>query len=141
MEKATRYLVIILLLLSITGCPGALDSYNRKELGHGYVFYEEGGFPLISRDIPSRRCIPQVVVDYDYDNSYIIALQNEYKLTSYEVEKYSIEQQYEVIKKKGKLKYWIIDNINDSIYGPLKKNEYLNKRNELGIPSELTLKE
>ncbi len=141
MKKVTSYLAIILLLLSLTGCPGSVDSFTRKELVNGYVFYEEGGFPLICRDVPDRRCIPAVVKSYDFDKNYIIALQNEYKFTTYEAEKYSIKQQYEVINKKGVLKYWIIDNINDSIYGPLKKDEYLNKRKELGVPSELTLKE
>lgn len=140
MKKITHYFAIFFLLFSLTGCPGAVDSFVRNELGNGYVFYEEGGFPMICRDIPSRKCIPAVVKDYDYDKNYIIALQKEYKFTRYESEKYSIEQQYEVINKKGKLKYWIIDKINDSVYGPLKKDEYLEKRKELKIPIELALK-
>ncbi len=138
MRKLIYYFAIIL-LLPLTGCPGFKDSFVSEELGNGYVFYEEGGFPIICRDIPNRKCIPAVVKDYDYDKNYIIALQKEYKFKRYEIEEYSIEQQYKIIDKKGKLKYWIIDKVNDSIYGPYSKDEFILKRNVLGVPKELKL--
>ena len=37
----------------------------------------------------------------------------------------------------NEINYWIIDNKNEILLGPLQKNEYLNKRNDLEIPQEL----
>ena len=37
--------------------------------------------------------------------------------------------------------YWIINKVQDAIYGPFTKAEYLQKREELGVPEELQIKE
>ncbi len=37
--------------------------------------------------------------------------------------------------------YWIIRKRTDDVYGPLNRDEYLQKRKELGVPNELRLKQ
>jgi hypothetical protein len=47
----------------------------------------------------------------------------------------------EALEKSVFYQYWIINKRKDAVYGPFQKQEYLQKREELGIPKELKLKE
>lgn len=50
-------------------------------------------------------------------------------------------RQYWIINKKEKSEFNEATKIYSNVYGPYKKEEYLQKREELGIPKELKLKE
>ena len=141
MKRHLTYFIPILVLFFLTGCPGSIDSIVRKELGHGYIYHEIVNLPTIS-NVNSNKGIPGVVVSYDYNDNFIIALQKDCKLP--EQVEYNLKLQgkyYDLLIEKGNSNYWIIVHLNDSIYGPYKLEEYLQKREELQIPKALKLAE
>lgn len=141
MKKYLLYFVSIISIILLTGCPGAIDSMAWKELGHGYIYYESAGLPTISNN-SSHKGINGVVFSYDYNDEFIIALEKDILLPEQEKTKLiSDNKYYDLLLEKGVSKYWLIVQTNDSIYGPFKRDEYLRKREELGVPEELKLNE
>ena len=122
-----RYIVLHLLcVLFIKSCA----YYSIKKLGSGYFYRDEGGNV---KDILCQRShgeeIPATILDYVYNNEYIITKQK-------------TEYPQEVLYKygtNGSLSYWIILKINDTVLGPLSRQEYLDMRLKYQIPIELSL--
>ena len=67
------------------------------------------------------------VISINYDKDFIVAVQQK-------------KSSAELVKDKM-LYYFIIEKKLDNVIGPLSKQEYLKKREELGVPRELKLKE
>ncbi len=139
MKKYLTLLLFFLLLIFLSGCPGAIDSITFKELGHGYIYHEIVGLPTISKD-NSNKNIPCIVVSYNYNNNFIIALQKDYKLSEKEKDLITEDEYYDLAMEKGISKFWIISHSLDSIFGPMNKEDFNKKRKELGVPDNLKLK-
>jgi len=140
MKHITKYLIPFILLLILAGCPGAIDSLVYKDIGHGYIYHEVVNLPTISNKL-SDKSIPGVVVSYDYNDNFIIVLQKDCELPKEEEYNLIVKgKYYDLAIEEGNSKYWIIVHSYDSIYGPLKKEEFLQQRIELNIPEELVLK-
>ncbi len=80
--------------------------------------------------------IDQIPLDSVFGN---IAFKESYPHRPYKPTKYN-EAMQKLIESKIH-QYWIISKQTDDIYGPLSKEEFLIKREELGVPKELSLKE
>ena len=76
--------------------------------------------------------IPYTVVNYVYNDNFILAVQNPTK-------KYSIGD-FDFDYKGLEICFWIIDVQKDKILGPYSLDEYIKKRKALGVPEELKLK-
>jgi len=143
--KHLKLLLVFIPIFFIVGCPGANESLSAEDLGHNYRYHDFHGLPIISKAHPFKVIITYVVISYDYDINYIIAIQKncDYLKLSKENKEKLLENQdyYKFALKKGKSKYWIIDKKIDSVYGPMTKREYFKKRYELRIPKDLKLKE
>jgi hypothetical protein len=131
--------VQLLIMLLLTGCPGAIDSITSKDLGQGYIYHEQIGLPTISN--VCGKGINGVVFDYDYNNEFIVALEKACMLSDKEEEKLILNGDfYNYLLHNGYSKYWIIVHSNDSIYGPFSKQEYLQRKKELGLTEDLKLR-
>ncbi len=127
-------------LILITGCPGSIDSIIDKELGDGYIFHEVAGIPIISKNNPYKE-IPEVVVSYNYNKYFIIAVQKELVMSLDVRLKLSSLQYYDTVVNNGITRYWIIIKKTDEILGPLNKEEYSRWLKQLKIPTDMKLKE
>ena len=111
-------------------------SDSIKNLGNGYFYRDEG--ERMSEDycfvkIPMVENSPATVLDYIYNDEYIIAKQKP---------KYPQEPLYKRKYEYGtndSLFYWIILKTNDVVLGPLSWQEYLDMRLKYQIPIELCL--
>lgn len=140
MKKNNAYLIYTFCILQMYGCLGAVDSVVRKDLGHGYIYHEPSGLPFIEKEY-SDKGIPGWIVEYAYNAEFIIAIEKDIQLSEGERERLIMSGDFhEYLSQNGYSKYWIIAHANDSIFGPFKKEEYLKKRKELGVPQELKLK-
>ncbi|MCE2989518.1 MAG: DUF3997 domain-containing protein [Nitrosomonadaceae bacterium] len=141
MKKYFLYFILFSSFVLLTGCPGAIDSMTWKELGDDYIYHESAGLPCIEKE-HSDKGIPGVIFSYNNDEKFIIAIEKFILLSEQEKTKLiSEDKYYDLLLEKGITKYWIIYKTNDSIYGPFDRQEYLQKREELGVPRELQLKE
>ena len=97
--------------------------------------------------------IPSFIAEVKFDSLFVIVRQKpleeiwgEYLTDNNGVYKRSNEPDNLTLAVK-KLKeskinhYWIIRKKTDDIYGPLNWNEYIQKREEIGVPKDLLLKE
>ena len=136
-----------------------------EELSGNYFYEDEGGeLHSIVSHLPNRIGILPTVLDYDYNKDFILAVQQPYyqscrdelagKLNPgdyYRSTEDIIKFQkladslikYDAYYQKilsHKINYWIISNKENHVYGPLTLKEYFDKRKELHIPENLTIK-
>lgn len=75
--------------------------------------------------------IPSKVVELGNDNRFIIGIQEHVKTTR---QGFPVNDLGETIYS-----YWILDTSGPKSYGPMTKDEFDSKRNELQVPKELTM--
>lgn len=142
---------------------------RTEELSKNYFYRDEGRNvkDILSHRI-DRRSIYSKILSYTYNSQFILVLQeplydkhremiafdlrsdfkkypnnsNEDRITSERVADSILKNDGYYLKLFSKKNnFWIIITQNDSLIGPLTKEEYLHKREELGVPKELQLKE
>ncbi len=143
---------IIEIFLNTTSC------YEQKipNLGCGYKLddYEKYSFAIINSE--NTQMIPSHIIEYAFDSTFIIASQRPWDVPDIPgINEMTYDQRNEAFEKSMFLQYWIINKIEkneysfdslnhracySNVYGPYKKEEYLQKREELGVPKELQLK-
>lgn len=139
----------IVSVMVITGCS------KYPDLGDGYKLDSDGRHSLQIVNFENTVMVRSCILEYTFDSIFIIASQRPrdsipgIKAMNYSESKKAFEkstfQQYWIINKKEKSEY-SLDSLTmiarySNVYGPFKKNEYLQKRKELKIPKELVLKE
>lgn len=136
-------------LIIITGCS------KYPDLGDGYKFDYDGKYTLAIVNSNNTLLINETILDYAFDSIFIIVSQRPWdsipdiKTLNYSESNEAFEKstfrQYWIINKKEKSEYSLDSLTNlaqySNVYGPFKKHEYLQKREELKIPKELVLKE
>ncbi|GIV29547.1 MAG: hypothetical protein KatS3mg028_0613 [Bacteroidia bacterium] len=141
--------IILLILFSKDNC--------RYELGDGYAMDVcENTMDLL--DSNNAIIVSSVILEYAYDSTFIIVSQRPWEVpgVSYRwgmtlrerdsIFEHSTFRQYFIINKKERHEFLGFDSLIDcgrysNVYGPFNKEEYLQKREELGVPKELQLKE
>jgi len=105
-----------------------LPKYEAIDIGYpgGGIIYKSTQ-KNIFRDIK----IHGNVINIGNNTDFIIAIQN--TDTSY------IEKAHSNFVEKDSLKYFIIVKKTDLIYGPYNNKDYIQKREELGVPDKLEL--
>ena len=111
----------------------------------------EESIVILKKDIYSE------VTDYDYNDDYIIAVQRpdvdlhimqiEWEFLDNYTERRSNSIADSLVKNdpyyqkifSRELNYWIISGKTDSLYGPYSKEEFLEARKVLGVPSSLEI--
>lgn len=160
----------LLLYIGLTffiGCSSQGD--YTEELSKNYFYRDEGRDvkDILSHRI-DRRNIYSKILSYTYNSQFILAKQeplydkhkemiafdlrddfkkypnnsNEDRIKSERVADSILKNEEYYIKIfSQKINYWIILTKKDSLIGPLTKEEYLQKRQQLKVPQELQLKE
>lgn len=141
MIKGSIRTALVMLVGLLTGCPGATDAIAWKELGNGYIYHEPAGRPYIEKKTGNKG-IPALIYMYNNNTEFIIALEKDAPLSS-ETRDNMIDNgsYHEYMKRNGISRYWIVSLRNDSIYGPLNSQEYMLKRDELGVSRDLLLED
>ena len=152
MKKAILNILLIMVLFSC-------NAKYPLDLGKGYkIDYDANSyFGIInSQDIG---VIDAHVIDFSIDSTYIIVKQKPVELIlkdTYNNPEWNLKKRDKLFEKSTFQQYWIINKKEkgqysldtlaqvakySNVYGPFSKQEYLQKRDELGVPPELKLKE
>jgi len=162
------YLELSTLLGCLTLLVGCIPNNDGSEELSGQYFYRNEGRDVkdILCHNPNHQEIYSKVLDYAYNSDFIVAVQepiyNEYKVMigfnlRNTLSKYSKNLKDDVDKSekeadsilvndhfyqsifKHEINYWIISNKTQLVFGPLTKEEYEKKREELMIPQSLQI--
>jgi hypothetical protein len=146
MERIVIAITTIFLL--VVGC----ERSTPVNLGDGYILVNSASFNdltiVTSEDIV---VIKGHILDYAYDSCMIIVSQRP-RDSIQGIETLTYKKYKKAFFESDLVQYWIIDKrlpliynkekyTFSNVYGPYKKYEYLQKRNELGVTKELTLKD
>jgi len=150
-----KKLFIVIVLLSVLG--GTCHPDYKIELGDGYYLdtYERN-YPAIC-DSNRIAMITATIVDYSYDSVFIVVKQKPYEIIwrlYREIPNLGYKEAHRLYRESKEYYYWIInkkqENIwhydtvtqkgyHENIYGPFELEEYLQKRDELGVSDSLRL--
>ncbi len=134
-----KWIIAILVTLLLCGVLFLIMRNDEQILGENYYYlpeyeaydvgYPEGGiiYKSSEKNLFSNVIIHGNVIRMNDNKNFIIAMQ--------------LKDDSAKIDKQQLLHYFIIEKKSDLIYGPFKKEEYLQKREELGVQRELQLKE
>lgn len=128
---------------------------NHPELGDGYKFNYDGRYTLAIVNSNNNIVITETILDYAFDSTFIIVSQRPWdsipniRTMNYTESNKAFEEstfrQYWIINKREKSEYSFDTRTKlarySNVYGPFKKHEYIQKREELKIPKALVLKE
>lgn len=131
-------------LLITSGCK------NLPNLGNGYKLDYDGMYDLQIEDSINNVIVDGHILDYSFDSIFIIAAQRPRDSVP-GIKSMTLRKYDKAFKKSTFRQYWIIDKTKKSIfdektktrsnvYGPYKKEVYLAKKKELGVPDNLKLK-
>lgn len=109
-----------------------LGAHYKYDTEHQYISGHQIGlfYPYIIKHQPKRRDIPPTVIDYEYDNDYILAKQSP---------KIPLEQIYydfnDIVYPLGldTTYYWIIEKKTGEVVGPLSYYEFYSRCELCGI--------
>lgn len=146
--KLQKTLMLVITIIMILSCKNS----TNIDLGNGYKLINSGSFNDLT--IVTEQNIVVVsghILEFDYDSIFIIASQRPRDsvlgIGTMTHDKYeeAFEQssfrQYWIINKKEKSEFNEVTKIFSNVYGPFDRQEYLQKREELGVTRELQLKE
>lgn len=150
MKKSVLNILLIMVLFSC-------NSKYPLDLGKGYkLVYDPNSYFGIT-DPQNNVVIDAHVIDYSVDSTYIIVKQKPVDLILKNTDnnlEYDLKKRDELFEKSAFRQYWIINKKDkgeysldtltqlakySNVYGPYKKEEYLQKRKELGVPMKLKL--
>ena len=117
----------------------ACNSKYPIDLGKGYKLDYDGNSYFYIIDLKNTVIVHAHVTKYGFNEQYILVEQKPRDGILRNTHDVSFEQEKKIIEKSTFRQYWIINKTNDSIYGPLKKEEYLKKSEELRLPENLVL--
>ena len=150
--KKFIFITIVLILLMMTGC-------NRlstlPDIGSEYKleYNSMNDIGLINSE--NSYLIYGHILDYSFDSTFIIVAERPrdsvpectgtipgmtLKKSQLAFEQ-STFRQYWIVNKKEKSEFNESTKIYSNVYGPYNKEEYLQKREAVGVPKELKLKE
>jgi hypothetical protein len=154
----SRLIVILVILGGLSFSCDSRRSAERIDFGNKFIYRWKSykNRYIIPQNRNYRKAIYPDIIDYDYNDDFVIALQvpskeNDRFLLSSELNDGKINYNYllrsadSILKHDPHFKrildsrcnYWIIDLKSDSIIGPLDKNQYLIEREKLHLPDKI----
>ena len=142
---------IVVIGIMITGC---YEDY--PELGDGYKIIGEGGYTTAVVDSQNTVMIPEYILDYAIDSTFILIAQSPpdslpkmsfFYYSDKDRKKIAannnVYRQYWIVNKKVKSIY-SYDSVNkiakySNIFGPYTKEDYLKKKDSLNVSKDLKL--
>ncbi len=149
--KKFIFISTIIILAMITSC----SEHKYPDLGDGYKFASDGNSTAIV-NYENTVMVGTEILEYTFDSTFIIVSQRPWDVPDVPgIKGMTYNKRREAFEKSTFLQYWILDkkekNINigynsirkrakySNVYGPFTKDEYLQKRKELGVPQDLKL--
>ena len=117
--------------------PGVQD-FHAKLCGD-YSIYRSSAYHIMISPGSYNDTIPHIptkVVEVGHDNRFIIAKRNELERRSPNNPNDTYMQPTPDI-----FDYWILDTKIPKVYGPLTQEEFVQKRQELGVPDNVVMKD
>jgi hypothetical protein len=105
-------------------------------LSNGYHLFRTSAHTIVISRQASRHdtpLIPAKVVDYDFDDRFILAKRQRMQRRSERP-----NESYE-LPVPDAYDYWILDHSTESLYGPMSLDEYNEERKRLGVPWTIRL--
>jgi hypothetical protein len=151
--KRKIFISTIVLLGTLTSC----SEHKYPDLGDGYKFETGDGNSLEIVNFENTVVVGTEILDYAFDSTFIAVSQRPWDVPDVPgIIEMTYDKRNEAFENSKFLQYWIINKKEkgessldtltklakySNVYGPFQKQEYLQKREELGIPKELKLKE
>lgn len=136
MENKILILTMILFALVFTLSNISFVSTVDENLGGGYKLISgSNDDPIIVRK-NNISVISGVIIDYNKDSIFILTVQRPRNA----IKGNSLKERERKLEKSTLSLFWIVNKITGSIYGPYSKEEYLLKKEELGVSDTLKLK-
>ncbi|NOY95968.1 MAG: DUF3997 domain-containing protein [Chlorobi bacterium] len=158
-RKKYLFAIIVLFAFLFSGCDYIFCKYkNLPDLGNGYKFETSDCKTLAIVNHNNTVMVMGVILNYTFDSTFIIAAQRPWEIPGVGgLDTLTYRERNKVFEESTFLQYWILNkkekNINigydsikkrakySNVYGPFTKDEYLEKREELGVPKELKLEQ
>lgn len=137
-----KYLILNIIFLTLLF--SACSQKYPCDLGENYKLDYDGNSYFHLLDTNNTVIINSHITKYNFDSVFIVIEQKPIELIlggTYNNLKMNLTQEKKLINESPLRYYWMINKKDACIYGPFKKDEYLEKREELKIPKELVLKE
>jgi hypothetical protein len=121
------------IILGVSGCDESVD------LGGGYIYMSDGSVDYIYHKAEYlsksyyEKLIPCYVLDFNYDESFIIAVQVPSSSC------YMGSERKDALESGYDYNLWIAVKETNQTIGPLSYNEYQSKRIDLNVPEELQI--
>lgn len=136
-----KKIIYILVIISFNCCHLTFSTDVDIDLGNNYKLFSTKGKNrdskiILSKEKGYRNIISSQVIDCTYDSIFILAAQRPWD----SITTTNLKERYEMYLNSNFYQLWIINKINDSIYGPFQKDNYLKIKKELGISNSLQLK-
>lgn len=139
-RKISCFIIPVLSLLLLTGCPGAQDfslelpgDYSVESLSAHQVIISSETSRQISDTHWSSIIIPAKVVMLGWDDNYILVKQLGLKKDPNSNNGYKIPDE-------DNANFWIVAIHSEEVYGPFDEGAFEEKRNELGVLESVKLK-
>lgn len=124
----------ILLILCIYTTLQSCNYNDNKNLGNSFTYYAD--HKMIASSTGECGSIPSIILEYNYDKSFIIAVQkpieNDPNILLYDAE-------YEYKEGYNSVYYWIIIKDIQKVIGPMSKSEFVEVRGKYNVPEDLIL--
>jgi len=150
-------LLHFLLFWIVMGLSNYFDAFDEgMPVGKEYYIYPYKGKNLINHK-KGGILIDTDVVTWDFDSTHIIAKQKPFRDIMDTMQETNYEKKRRIYKKSNIYHYWIIDKREElesyydetikkrvytkGLYGPFTREEYWEKRRELGVQDSLRLRE
>lgn len=151
---------IIVSIIAIVSVTASCSEDKYPDLGVGYKLDSDGKYTLAIVDSQNTIMVESHMLYYAFDSTFIIASQRPWNVPDVPgIKEMTYNKRREAFEKSTFCQYWIINKKEKSeymgytgeensmlakysnVYGPFSKEEYLQKREEMGVPKELKLKE
>jgi hypothetical protein len=142
MSKRILNIAVLSLCSILTSC-----GVFYIDLGNRYAWIENREIVKITEEKENALCYDVIirpqVLNYDYDDQYIIVYQvydgSSYYDVSTEQDKEKKDSLYTLYKKIKNIKhcYWIINKETDQVIGPMRKADFDRKCQELNVKAKM----
>lgn len=148
--KLQKIAILLLTVIMIISCKNS----TTIDLGNGYKLINSASFNDLT--IVTEQNIVAIdghILEFEYDSNFVIASQRPRDSVP-GISTMTYDRYQEAFENSKFLQYWIINKKQESlysldsismtakysnVYGPYNKDEYLKKRQEIGVPTTLKI--
>lgn len=130
--------LVVVIISTIFGCS------SFPYLGSGYKLDYNASNDIYLLDSNNTVIVDGHILKYGFNSNFIVLEQKPRDIIlkdTYDNQKMNLKMRENIFNDSPIRLFWIVNKINNRIYGPFNKGEYLRNRERLCIPKELELKD